>query len=148
MAAFRRKHGVSGLRQLRDLYRSWPFFASVLDNTEMILAKADMSIAERYASLAEPSLAARMWPRVRDEFNRTTGQILAITGRLRLLDDMPVLRRSIELRNPYVDALSELQVRLLGQLRTTGSGEAARDELLRLVQLTVSGVAAGLQNTG
>ena len=148
LAAFRRKHGKGGLARLQELYASWPFFASVLDNTEMILAKADMSVAERYASLAEPSLAERIWPRVRGEFDLTAEQILAITGRPRLLDNMPVLQRSIELRNPYVDALSELQVHLLGELRALEPDDPAREELLRLVQLTISGVAAGLQNTG
>ena len=71
-----------------------------------------------------------------------------ITGRDRLLDDAPVLQRSIVLRNPYVDSLSELQVRLLGRLRALPADDPERDRLLRLVHLTVNGVAAGLQNTG
>ena len=66
----------------------------------------------------------------------------------RLLDDAPVLQRSIALRNPYVDSLSELQVRLLGRLRSLDPDDPERGTVLRLVQLTVNGVAAGLQNTG
>ena len=71
-----------------------------------------------------------------------------VTGRERLLDEAPVLQRSIALRNPYVDSLSELQVRLLARLRALPAGDPERDRVLRLVQLTVNGVAAGLQNTG
>jgi phosphoenolpyruvate carboxylase len=74
--------------------------------------------------------------------------VLAITGHARLLDDVPVLRRSIDLRNPYVDSLSELQVRLLRRLRRLPEDDPQRAQLTRLVHLTVSGVAAGLQNTG
>ena len=71
-----------------------------------------------------------------------------VTGRERLLDDAPVLQRSIALRNPYVDSLSELQVRLLARLRELPRDDPERGRVLRLVQLTVNGVAAGLQNTG
>jgi phosphoenolpyruvate carboxylase len=120
----------------------------VLDTAEMILAKADMSIAARYASLATSSGALEVWERIRTEYETAVAQILAITGRARLLDNMPVLQRSIALRNPYVDSLSELQVLLLSRLRALPNDDAQRGELLRLVHLTVSGVAAGLQNTG
>jgi phosphoenolpyruvate carboxylase len=148
LEAFRSRHGDAGLERLRSLYRSWPFFASLLDNAEMILAKADMPVARRYASLAPTPESRRIWRRIRGEHNRAVAQILAVTGRARLLDDMPVLQRSIELRNPYVDSLSELQVRLLSRLRDLPPADPQRPEYLRLVHLTVSGVAAGLQNTG
>jgi phosphoenolpyruvate carboxylase len=147
--AYRSEHGEASVDRLRALYRSWPFFASVLDNTELVLAKADMLIAARYASLAgsEPA-AQRIWRAIRSEFDTTVEQVLAITGHSRLLDDVPVLRRSIDLRNPYVDSLSELQVRLLVRLRRLPADDPQRAGLTRLVHLTVSGVAAGLQNTG
>ena len=74
--------------------------------------------------------------------------LLTVTRRERLLDGAPVLQRSIGLRNPYVDSLSELQVRLLARLRSTAPDDPDRGRVLRLVQLTVNGVAAGLQNTG
>jgi len=147
--AFRAKHGNTGLAQLRELYEAWPFFASVLDNTELVLAKADMQIAARYASLAGNGVASRrIWRSIRAEFDTTVEQVLTITGHNRLLDDVPVLRRSIDLRNPYVDSLSELQVRLLDRMRKLPADDPQRDPLIRLVHLTVSGVAAGLQNTG
>lgn len=148
LAAFREKRGTSGLRELRLLYEEWPFFNTVLDTAEMVLAKADMTIAARYASLATSSGAREVWDRIRTEHDTAVGQILAITGRARLLDNMPVLQRSIALRNPYVDSLSELQVLLLSRLRALPDNDEQRAELLRLVHLTVSGVAAGLQNTG
>ena len=74
--------------------------------------------------------------------------MLRISGREHLLDAAPSLQRSISLRNPYVDSLSELQVMLLGRLRALPEDDPEREQLRRLVQLTVSGVAAGLQNTG
>jgi len=148
LEAFRERHGEGSLDRLQALYRSWPFFASLLDNAEMILAKADMLVARRYSALAPTTDARRTWRQIRTEYERSVTQILAVTGRMRLLDDLPVLQRSIELRNPYVDSLSELQVRLLGRLRALAPDDSRRPELLRLVHLTVSGVAAGLQNTG
>ena len=148
LAAYRRKYGAAGLARLRGLYRDWPFFATVLDTTEMVLAKADMPVAERYASLASGPGAAEIWQRIRSEFELTVAQLKAVTRRERLLDNMPVLQRSIELRNPYVDSLSELQVMLLRRMRELPATDPARASLLHLVHLTVSGVAAGLQNTG
>jgi phosphoenolpyruvate carboxylase len=131
------------------LYRSWPFLASVIDNAEMILAKADMGIGRRYASLTSGPDAERWWATIEAEYHRAVTWLLRVTGRERLLDGAPVLQRSIALRNPYVDALSEVQVRLLRRLRALPQEDSeGRAMHLRLVQLSVNGVAAGLQNTG
>ncbi len=148
LEAFRAVHGDDGLARIGRLYRSWPFLASLLDNAEMILAKADMGVARRYASLATGPDAARRWAAIEAEYHRTVGLLLRVTGRDHLLDGAPVLQRSIALRNPYVDALSELQVRLLARLRARPPDDPERGRVLRLVQLSVNGVAAGLQNTG
>ena len=148
LASFRASHGTAGLETLRAMYAEWPFFATVLDTAEMILAKADPFVAARYASLATGPSARDIWRRIEEEYELAVTQILEVTGRARLLDNMPVLQRSIDLRNPYVDSLSELQVLLLGRLRALPANDPQRAELLRLVHLTVSGVAAGLQNTG
>jgi phosphoenolpyruvate carboxylase len=148
LEGYRRQQGGEGLKELRGLYRDWPFFATVLDTAEMTMAKADMSIGERYASLASATEADAIWERIKAEHDRTVRQILDICGRKRLLDTMPVLQRSIRLRNPYVDSLSELQVLLLGRLRALPADDPERAKLLRLIHETVSGVAAGLQNTG
>jgi len=116
----------------------------------MILAKADMGVARRYASLATDNDddGGRRWAAIEAEYHRTVALLLRVTGRDRLLDGAPVLQRSIALRNPYVDALSELQVRLLARLRAMAPNDPERGRVLRLVQLSVNGVAAGLQNTG
>jgi phosphoenolpyruvate carboxylase len=148
LEAYRAAHGDAGLAEIARLYRSWPFLASVLDNAEMILAKADMGVARRYASLARDDDGARRWTSIEAEYHRTVALLLRVTGRERLLDGAPVLQRSIGLRNPYVDSLSELQVRLLRRLRSMAPNDPDRGRVLRLVQLTVNGVAAGLQNTG
>ena len=148
LEAFDAAHGERGLREISRLYRSWPFLASVIDNAEMILAKADMGIGRRYASLAGGPEDERRWAAIEAEFHRTVRWLLRITGRERLLDGAPVLQRSIGLRNPYVDALSEVQVRLLRRLRALGPDDPARAMHQRLIQLSVNGIAAGLQNTG
>jgi phosphoenolpyruvate carboxylase len=148
LETYRAAHGDAGLAEIARLYRSWPFLASVLDNAEMILAKADMGVARRYASLARDDDGARRWTAIEAEYHRTVALLLRVTGRERLLDGAPVLQRSIGLRNPYVDSLSELQVRLLRRLRSMAPNDPDRGRVLRLVQLTVNGVAAGLQNTG
>ena len=149
LEAYGAVHGDPGIREITRLYRSWPFLASVVDNAEMILAKADMGIGRRYASLTSGADAERWWATIEAEYHRTVSWLLRITGRDRLLDGAPVLQRSIALRNPYVDALSEVQVRLLRRLRALPrADEDARAMHLRLVQLSVNGVAAGLQNTG
>jgi phosphoenolpyruvate carboxylase len=146
--AFGAARREAAIREIARLYRSWPFLASVIDNAEMILAKADMGIGRRYASLARSEGAEARWTAIEAEYHRTVAWLLRITGRDRLLDGAPVLQRSIELRNPYVDALSEVQVRLLRRLRALPAGHADRALHLRLVHLSVNGVAAGLQNTG
>lgn len=147
--AYRLAHGDAGLAELGRLYRAWPFLGSVLDNAEMILAKADMGVARRYASLAiHDGADQRRWDAIEAEYHRTVALLLEVTGRERLLDGAPTRQRSIGLRNPYVDSLSELQVRLLARLRAMAPDDPDRDRVLRLVQLTVNGVAAGLQGTG
>jgi phosphoenolpyruvate carboxylase len=148
LEAYRASHGDPGVAEVARLYRDWPFLASVLDNAEMILAKADMGVARRYAGLARGDDAERYWAAIEAEFHRTVAELLRVTGRARLLDGAPVLQRSIGLRNPYVDSLSELQVRLLRRLRALPADDPDRGRVLRLVQASVNGVAAGLQNTG
>lgn len=149
LAAYRAAHAASGLDALSRAYREWPFFTSTLDNLELGLAIADRSVALRHASLAgEAAPMRRLRELIDAEHAQAVTELLAVTGRTRLLDAIPHLQRSVELRNPYVDVLSELQVRLLERLRSgTAHGDQLR-RLERLVQLTVSGLAAGLQHTG
>jgi phosphoenolpyruvate carboxylase len=135
----------AGLAVLREMEHDWPFFAALLSNAEMGLAKADLTIGERYAGLVEDeTLRDAIWGRIRAEYERTREVVLAITGQEQLLDRTPVLQRSIERRNPYVDPLSFVQVELLRRLRRDGAGE----ELVRPMLLTINGIAGGLRNTG
>ena len=131
-----------GLEVLRAMHAEWPFFASLLENAEMSLAKADPMIAELYLDLGgRPELKAM----IAEEYRRTRALVLAVGGGTHLLDRRPILRRAVALRNPYVDALSFIQVRALATLRSDGK-DARR--MAELVLLTAGGVAAGLQNTG
>ena len=129
---------------LRRAYRDWPLFGVLLDNAEMSLAKTDPLIGARYLALGgREDLTAQ----VLAEYDLTRRLVLTVTGHDRLLADRPVLSRAVALRDPYVDALSYLQLRALAALR--GPVEADdRERLERLLLLTVNGVAAGLQNTG
>ena len=133
-----------GTGVLRRAYREWPLFGVLLDNAEMSLAKTDRPIAARYLALGgRDDLTAR----VLAEYDLTKRLVLAVTGHDRLLADRPVLSRAVALRDPYVDALSYLQLRALSALRDP-SDDQDRERVERLLLLTVNGVAAGLQNTG
>ena len=133
-----------GTERLRRAYREWPLFGVLLDNAEMSLAKTDRPIAARYLALGgRDDLTAR----VLAEYDLTKRLVLAVTGHDRLLADRPVLSRAVALRDPYVDALSYLQLRALSALRDP-SDDQDRERVERLLLLTVNGVAAGLQNTG
>jgi phosphoenolpyruvate carboxylase len=127
-----------------EMLRDWPFLKALVDDVEMVLAKADMGIAARYARLAGP-LEPSYFPRIRAEFERTAAWVLRLKGTAALLDDDPALQRSIRLRNPYVDPMSLLQVELLSRWRAAGRPD---DDLLEALLATVRGIAQGLQNTG
>jgi phosphoenolpyruvate carboxylase len=136
--------GSTGLAQVQAAYQGWPLLASLLDNAEMSLAKTNRRIAARYLALGRrPDLTSA----VLAEYDLTRRLVLTVAGHDRLLGGRPVLSRAVALRDPYVDALSHLQLRALAALRGETAG-ADRDRLERLLLLTVNGVAAGLQNTG
>ncbi|MCK2221260.1 phosphoenolpyruvate carboxylase [Actinomadura sp. ATCC 31491] len=136
---------VGSLDELRAAYAEWPLFNALLDNAEMSLAKTDRSIAKRYLALGGREDFARQ---VMEEYDRTRDLVLRVTGHTRLLENRKVLSRAVQLRDPYVDALSHLQLRALRALRTENPSERERDRLSTLLLLSVNGVAAGLQNTG
>jgi phosphoenolpyruvate carboxylase len=128
-----------GDEALRELYERLPFFRAVVDNLEMTLAKSSLSIARGYLSLVrDPAL----FDEIEREHERTVRGVLAATGVGSLLERQPVLRRSIELRNPYVDPMNAVQVELLRRHRA--GDETAQLPLLR----SIAGIAAALRNTG
>ena len=133
------------LDQLAELHATWPFFSSALANMEMVLAKADMAIAGRYAALVEDkALGEAVFGQIRSEWERTTEALLAITGQTALLDKNPDLAALIRSRLPYIDPLNHLQIELIGRRRRGDADEA----VLEGVHLTINGIAAGLRNTG
>jgi phosphoenolpyruvate carboxylase len=134
-----------GVAVLRRAYREWPLFGVLLDNAAMSLAKTDRMIAARYLALGGRDDLTAL---VLAEYDLTRRLVLAVTGHDRLLADRPVLSRAVALRDPYVDALSYLQLRALAALRDPATPADERERLERLLLLTVNGVAAGLQNTG
>ncbi len=147
-----------GLHEAQRAYQGWLLLAVLLDNAEMSLAKSDRRIAARHLALGGRDDLTAL---VLAEYDLTRRLLLAVTGHDRLLADRPVLSRAVTLRDPYVDALSHLQLRALSALRAFpgqarpggrgGAGEATpaeREQLQRLLLLSVNGVAAGLQNTG
>ena len=105
-------HGEAGIAALGRLYARWPFLASLLDNAELALARADLGVGRQYAALAGDA-GDRSWAAIEAEYARTVAWLGRLTGRDRLLDDEPELRRRLGLRDPYVDSLSEMQVTLL-----------------------------------
>ena len=136
---------VGDVDALRAAYREWPLFAALVDNAEMSLAKTDRGVAEGYLALGErPDLSER----ILRELDRSTDQVLAVLGAGRLLQRRRVLGAAVDLRNPYVDALSHLQLRALSALRAGVADDDEEQRFRDLLLLTVNGVAAGLQNTG
>jgi phosphoenolpyruvate carboxylase len=134
------------LALLRKMYARWPFFRTIIDKLEMVLAKTDMGIAARYAGLVrDRKLRDTIFGRVKREHDDTLAAVLSITGAKALLENNPSLARSLEHRTPYIDPLNHLQVELLRRLRA-GKGDA--NEIRRAVHLTINGVAAGLRNSG
>ncbi len=135
---------ADGVDELRRAYREWPLFGVLLDNAEMSLAKTDRLIGARYLALGGRE---DLTERVLAEYDLTRRLVLTVTGHDGLLSDKQVLSRAVALRDPYVDALSYLQLRALSALRGAVPDDQ-RERLERLLLLTVNGVAAGLQNTG
>ncbi len=146
--AFCREHD-GGLELLRTMYHEWPFFQALIENVELDLAKADMGIASLYASLVtEDALRHEIFSKMSAEHTLACHQVSAILNQRELLDHSPVLQRSIERRNPYVDPLNFIQVAVLRKLRTLSPGTDKYDTLLGAVLATVNGIAAGMKTTG
>ncbi|HKB34620.1 MAG TPA: phosphoenolpyruvate carboxylase [Candidatus Dormibacteraeota bacterium] len=136
---------AADLAELREAYAEWPLFNVLLDNAEMSLAKTDRRIAERYLDLGG---RADLSGRILSEYDLTVDRVLAVTGHSRLLENHRVLSWAVELRNPYVDALSHIQLHTLEALRGEAIDQLERARLEQVLLVTVNGVAAGLQNTG
>jgi phosphoenolpyruvate carboxylase len=127
-----------------EMVRDWPFLANVVNDTEMVLAKVDLGIGAHYAELA-PEHARPVFDVIREEYDRSVDLVLRLKGNTQLLDDERALKRSIGLRNPYMDPMSLLQVDLLARWRAGGRDDSA---LFQALLSTVNGIAHGLQQSG
>ncbi len=134
----------------REMYAGWPFFRALLDNAEMSLLKADLGIATLYSDLVpDRALAAGIFDRIRAEYDRAIEAVLAVTGHTELMEADPVIQRSVQLRNPYVDPLNYIQVEMLRRLRALPKPDSPAAESVRdVLVLTINGISAGLRNTG
>jgi phosphoenolpyruvate carboxylase len=133
------------MEELQAMAADWPFFRTLLQNMEMIMAKADMTIARRYASLVpDQALAAGIFGALQGEWDRTRDAVLAIAGQSDLLGGQPELDRLIRLRMPYVEPLNHVQIELIRRRRAGDDDPRVREGIL----LSINGVAAGLRNSG
>ncbi|PYZ95892.1 phosphoenolpyruvate carboxylase [Alteribacter lacisalsi] len=145
LSAFADK-GEDNVKLLQEMYEKWPFFQATVNNLQMALMKADLQTAKEYVNLVEDkAVGERIFGDISDEFHRTRDVLLRISGGEDLLAHTPNIQGSVHRRNPYVDPLSFLQVDLIKKLRAS---EEHSEEHLTEVLLTISGVAAGLVNTG
>ncbi len=134
-----------GMPFLRELYREWPFFRTLLSNMDMVLAKSSIAIASRYAELVpDAALREKIFGRIRSEWHSSIENLLDIMGQERLLQSNPPLERSIRNRFPYLDPLNHVQVELLKEHRAQNPDE----QVLRGIQITINGISAGLRNSG
>jgi phosphoenolpyruvate carboxylase len=139
------QHPDKGMPFLKELYREWPFFRTLLSNMDMVLAKSSIAIASRYAELVpDATLREEIFGRIRREWHLSIETLLDIMGQERLLQSNPLLDRSIRNRFPYLDPLNHVQVELLKEHRAQNPDE----QVLRGIQLTINGISAGLRNSG
>jgi phosphoenolpyruvate carboxylase len=133
-----------GIDALKSMYEKWSFFRGMINDVEMVLAKSELEIGQRYSQLAGPGLG-HMFTRIDAEFGLATQHILELKEIPELLANEETLRRNIRLRNPYVDPLHIVQIDLLQRWRDS---ERSDESLLEALKATVNGIALGIQNTG
>ncbi|MEW6060775.1 MAG: phosphoenolpyruvate carboxylase [Bacteroidota bacterium] len=139
----------ASISSLRLMYKHWEFFKAMIDNIQMIIAKADFDIARYYANVVEPkSLGENIFSTLHRHFEQARRAIVAVSAQKNILDNNPTLQRSIMLRNPYVDPMSFMQVELMKRLRKKDVTAEERKELEEAIFLSINGIAAGLRNTG
>ena len=139
----------SRLEKLRDMYQHWPYFKALLSNTEMALYKADMRTAKEYSELClSEEVGQKIFEMIRDEHDRTLEITLKVSNMSHLLDDIPPLALSLMRRDPYLDPLNHIQIKLLKRYRDESLSEEEREKWLNPLLRSINAVAAGMRNTG
>ncbi|CAG1019560.1 phosphoenolpyruvate carboxylase [Burkholderiaceae bacterium] len=137
------------LALLQRMHRQWPFFRTLLSNLDMVIAKSDLAIAQRYVELVEDKrLGKRIFSMIQAEWKRCDEALSLITGEKQRLASNPALARSIEHRFPYLDPLNHLQVELMRRYRHRDQSDPGNERMQRGIHISINGVAAGLRNTG
>ena len=137
--------GDAGLAQLREMYKSWPFFRGLMSNMDMVLSKTDMGIASSYAELVDDiELREQIFGMIEGEWEDTVKMLFKVTGNTSLLQENPTFARSLQTRTPYIDPLNHLQVALLQRHRAGDNDVLVK----RAIHLTINGIATGLRNSG
>lgn len=143
--AWLKKRPDDGMRLLKDMYRDWPFFETLLSNMDMVLAKSSIVIASRYAELVpDVALREKIFGRIREEWRDTVQSLCDIMEQKHLLQSNPQLDRSIQNRFPYLDPLNHIQLEMLKKQRS----QPGNENVLQGIQLTINGISAGLRNSG
>jgi phosphoenolpyruvate carboxylase len=143
--AYLARHGDDGKRLLARMNSEWPFFRAMLSNLDMLLAKADFSVAARYKELLpNATLGDAIFSRLEEEFERTSSALFTITGSDAFLASNPPLARSIRNRVPYLDPLNYLQLHMLRRHRAGDTDQRLKNG----IHISINGLATGLRNSG
>ena len=132
------------LAQLQQMYQTWPFFKSLLENADMVLSKSNMDIAKQYSNLCEDKETRSVFDRIESEWQLTKKVLLQIEKHTELIQDLPALRGSLDYRLPYFDILNYIQIELIKRIR---QGQYT-EELEKTIHVTINGIATGLRNSG
>ena len=137
------------LKQLQVMYRECPFFRALLSNTQMSLAKAEMDIADEYRELAANAYnATHIFQTIESEFDQTLQQVKSVADIHIMLEESPSLALSLDRRNPYLDPLNHIQIKLLSRIRNESLSDVERDKWLDPLLRTINAIASGMRNTG